>query len=160
MLVVAIVVAVAGIGVALTLRLSSRQRGRAPARRPAAAGPGRARRPAAPVTGMGAALAASRASARISADRAVPDAALPPAEPPDPVQAHQAKLAALQALLELGDAKAAAAEASGIGRFADTEPVDDDYAATQFVDRSDAAAAASPLLNLDKLKPRRSRLQR
>ena len=73
-----------------------------------------------------------------------------------PEQAHQAKLAALQALLALGDAKAERAAESGQGQFADTQPADEEYPATQFVDRGDPAQPVS-LLNLDKLPPRQAK---
>ena len=96
-------------------------------------------------------MAAARAAS------AVPAVAAPPAAPLDPAQAHQAKLAALQALLALGDAKADASKGT---RFADTEPADDGYATTQFADRADGSSGPTPLLNLDKLKPKRSRAQR
>ena len=100
-------------------------------------------------------LAAAAKARGSTARSASPAAASPaPAAPMTPEQAHQAKLAALQALLALGDAKAEREAESGHGQFADTQPAEDEYPATQFVDRSDPAQPVS-LLNLDKLPPRR-----
>jgi hypothetical protein len=152
LLVVAIVVAVAGIGVALALRMSARQRNRVAARRDPTSAAGRPRKGADNVVPLGAAAPARAAST--ASTMAVPAA---PAAPQTPEQAHQAKLDALQALLALGDAKAAAGSKGG-NRFADTEPADDGYATTQFTDRSESGH--SPLLNLDKLKPKRRGAQR
>jgi hypothetical protein len=153
LLVVAIVVAVAGIGVALALRMSARQRDKSSARRDPALSTGRLRRSTDNVVPLPTAGSPARAGSTAST-MAVPASAQ---TPQTPEEAHQAKLAALQALLALGDAKAAAGNKGG-NRFADTEPADDGYATTQFTDRSDSGK--SPLLNLDKLKPKRRGAQR
>ncbi|MFT3817914.1 MAG: hypothetical protein QM750_09850 [Rubrivivax sp.] len=142
LLVVAIVVAVAGLGVALALRLSSRQRLRQrqmhqhQAQKAAARG---AVKPAARAAARGAAPARSPA----------PAPAAVPAAPLDPEQAHKAKLAALQAMLALGDERAEREARSGKVQFADTQPMDDD-AASPFAGRGDAAQEIS-LLNLDRV---------
>lgn len=143
LLVVAIVVAVAGIGVALALRMSARQRNRRQRQRDGGKAASRGGK-AGPVIAMAQARAAAPAA---------------PAEPLTPEQAHKAKLAALQAMLALGDAKAERAAKSGKLQFADTEPVDDDYANTQFVDRGDGGKEIS-LLNLDRVPNRRARSSR
>ena len=154
-LVLAIVVAVAGIGVALALRMSARQRQRGTARKDPALSSGRLRRSSDNVVPLAGASSGGPARAGSTASTmAVPAGAQ---TPQTPEEAHQAKLAALQALLALGDAKAAAGDKGG-NRFADTEPADDGYATTQFADRSDSGH--SPLLNLDKLKPKRRGAQR
>ncbi len=145
LLAVALLVVVGGIGVALALRTaprrSSRHKGRdaRPARRHAAAGAGSAAaaRPAAPVKIKSTTLASATAA------------------PVDPEQAHQAKLAALQALLAQGDGKGKVKGQDG--QFADTEPTDHGYASTEFVDRADPPTMQISLLNLDKAQPRRKR---
>lgn len=162
LLVVAIVVAVAGIGVALALRMSGRERNRATSRKDPAQSAGRLRRSTDNVVPLSSAAGANGANGSAGPARASSTAstmAVPASAqtPQTPEEAHQAKLAALQALLALGDAKAATGNKSG-NRFADTEPADDGYATTQFTDRSDAGK--SPLLNLDKLKPKRRGAQR
>lgn len=153
LLVVAIVVAVAGIGVALALRMSARQRNPAGNRKEPSAAFGRSRKGADNVVPLAAGSGQPRAGSTLST-LAKPAA---PAVPQTPEEAHQAKLDALQALLALGDAKAAAGTKEG-ARFADTEPADDGYATTQFTDRSESGS--SPLLNLDKIKPKRRGAQR
>ena len=88
---------------------------------------------------------------------------LPPgmaAVPLNPEQARLAKLAALQAMLALGDAKAERAAKSGKVKFADTEPADEGYASTEFVDCADPPTMQISLLNLDKVPPKRSRRRR
>jgi hypothetical protein len=149
LLVVAIVVAVAGLGAALALRLSARQRARQ--RRSGAVKGGSAAKVRSAAVVSLAAAAKERGGATRPQTPSVPAA---PAVPLTPEQAHQAKLAALQALLALGDAKAERAAESGHGQFADTQPADEEYPATQFVDRGDPAQPVS-LLNLDQLPPRR-----
>lgn len=156
LLVVAILVAVAGIGVALALRMPARQRKRMVAARrehvrSGAAHAGRSRRATDNVVPLPA-TATARAPSTAST-MAVPAA---PAVPQTPEEAHQAKLQALQALLALGDAKAAVGQAGA--QFADTEPADEGYAATQFNDRP--GSGSSPLLDLDKASPRRRGAQR
>ncbi|MEN9628991.1 MAG: hypothetical protein RJA10_2218 [Pseudomonadota bacterium] len=146
LLVVAIVVAIAGVGVALAVRMSSRQRSKVAARRAPGPAPLRPRKAAAnvvPITAAGPVRAATTASTMAV-----------PVTPQTPEQAHQAKLDALQSMLALGDQKAASAGKP----FADTEAADDGYATTQFSDRTESGS--SPLLNLDKLKPKRRSAQR
>lgn len=113
LLVVAIVVAVAGIGIALALRLSARPQ---PARRVAARG-------AAGSTKAAPSVAAARAAVARAAASPVP-----------PQNAHEARLAALQAMLALGDERAEREAESGGLQFADTQPVDDDYLSTQAIE--------------------------
>ena len=149
LLVVAIVVAVAGIGVALALRMSAHQRGRRQRQRDG----GKAGAKVARSSGK---TAAAPVIALAQARAAAASAPAAPAEPMSPEQAHKAKLAALQAMLALGDAKAERAAKSGKMQFADTEPVDDDYANTQFVDRGDGGKEIS-LLNLDRVPNQRAR---
>ena len=120
--------------VALALRMSARQRSRRQRQRDGGKSASRGGK-AGPVI----ALAQARAAAPAV-----------PAEPLTPEQAHKAKLAALQAMLALGDAKAERAAKSGKMHFADTEPVDDDYANTQFVERADSSREIS-LLDLDRV---------
>jgi hypothetical protein len=142
---------VAGIGAAAVLRLSARQRKSSPSR--------------ARDKSLSDAMARARAAesaAPAGAAATAASAAAAPALPLDPVQAHKAKLAALQAVLALGDAKAERDAKAGRSSFADTQALDDDddYAATQFVDRGEAAAASGSLMNLDRPDPVRQRRNR
>ncbi len=169
-LVVAIVVAVAGLGVTLALRLSSRQRLRQ--RRlhqhevQKAVARGGAVKATTHPTAKAAAPPASKSATKPAtkpADTArhvppVRDAAPAtsvrttptPAVPLDPEQAHKAKLAALQAMLALGDERAEREAKSGKVQFADTQPLDDLAAAAPSAGRSDAAKEIS-LLDLDRV---------
>jgi hypothetical protein len=144
--------------VALALRLSGRQRAQPVRHRQHGLAAGRPRGPSAAVIPLArvraAAAAAGAAGVPAASGGAAPESAPVPL---DPEQAHRAKLAALQALLALGDAKAEQAARSGGAQFADTEAVgDDDYAATQLFDRSEAPSGQASLLNLDK-DPRKAR---
>ncbi len=139
LLVVAILVAVASIGVALAVRTSTRQRVRQSRHRQAAV-----------KTGKPKAAPASKA-------KVTPVVMAKPATAANPEQAHQAKVAALQAMLALGDAKAKGTGKPGDDQFADTDATDQGYASTQFVDRSDPPTVQISLLNLDKVPAKRSR---
>lgn len=141
LLVVAIVVAVAGIGVALALRMSGRQRRRT-TRAGHRASTAVAAHPRVVHDGApSASMARARAEAAAAAAAAAGAAAARAAEPQSPEEAHKAKLAALQAMLALGDAKAE--KDGGSQTFADTQPVDDSHATTQFSESQlpDARAA-------------------
>ncbi|MFO1327906.1 MAG: hypothetical protein U1F56_11155 [Rubrivivax sp.] len=144
LLVLAIVVAVAGIGIALALRMSARQRKRRAQQQLTKTRPRSARAGARPAAAPAQVIPLARARAEAAAEAATSKA---PANQ-DPEAAHKAKLAALQALLALGDAKAE--QAKGVS-FADTQPAGDEYASTQFVD----GAPNVSLLDLERLPAKR-----
>lgn len=172
-LVVAIVVAVAGIGAALALRMSARQRERAALRRAAAAAVLPAHATSAAVIPLSRVRAAQQAAKLVAARRAAATAGLhKPANqatrsaepalaggldadsapvPLDPATAaHKAKLDALQAMLALGDARAAREAGAQAGRsgFADTQTLDD-------ADAPNPPTLPLSLLNLDRAQPSR-----
>ena len=150
LLVVVIVLAVAGIGVALALRVPKRQPTRHASHKEATAHAAKHRAGSAPVIPLAAVRA--RAAAADAPAKSAPVEAL------DPEQARLAKVAALQAMLALGDAQAERVAKSGKAQFADTEAADEGYAATQFAER-DSPTTQISLLNLDKVPSKRKRAQ-